>query len=124
MNRPDSIPYLSTKANVLVTTHYKECHSKTFKRVCRKVVPENAKQRTLQQWVRKTEIFQKLSRFRNRVETIPSNLRRKYGVNHIPVRGLIRSKFILENKIATLNFKKFCKSMQGIGLCAYYAVNA
>ena len=78
----------------------------------------------LQQRMRKKEIFQKLSRFRNGVETIPSILRRKYGIDHIPVRGLIRSKFFVGNKIIALNFKKFCKAMQGMGSCAHYAANA
>lgn len=112
------------KSQCMGCPHYKECHPKTFKRVCRKVVSANAKQRALQQRMRKEEIFQKLSRFRNGVETIPSILRRKYGIDHIPVRGLIRSKFFVGNKIVALNFKKFCKAMQGMGSCAHYAANA
>lgn len=112
------------KSQCIGCPHYKECHPKTFKRVCRKVVSANAKQRALQQRMRKKETFQKLSRFRNGVETIPSILRRKYGIDHIPVRGLIRSKFFVGNKIIALNFKKFCKAMQGMGSCAHYAANA
>lgn len=104
--------------------HYKQCHPKTFKRVCRKTVSANAKQRVLQQRMRKTEIFRKLTRFRNGVETIPSILRRKYGIDHMPVRGLIKSKFVFGNKIVALNFKKFCKSMQGMDTCAHLTANA
>lgn len=103
--------------------HYNQCHPKTFKRVCRKTVSANAKQRVIQQRMRKTEIFQKLTRFRNGVETIPSILRRKYGIDHMPVRGLIKSKFVFGSKIAALNFKKFCKFMQGRESCALLSGN-
>lgn len=111
------------KSQCIVCPHYKDCHPKTFKRVCRKTVSVNAKQRAEQQRMRKTGIFQKLSRFRNGVETIPSILRRKYRIDRMPVRGLIRSKFVFGNKIVALNFKKFCRAMQGMGSCAYYAAN-
>lgn len=104
--------------------YYKQCHPKTFKRVCRKTVSANAKQRVLQQRMRKTERFRELARFRNGVETVPSILGRRYGVDHMPVRGLIKSRFVFGNKIAALNFKKFCKYMQGMESCAHLAANA
>lgn len=59
-----------------------------------------------------SEDFKKQSRFRNGVETIPSILRRKYGIDKIPVRGLIRSRFFFGCKIGALNIKKFCRYMQ------------
>ena len=47
-------------------------------------------------------------------------LRRKYQVDHMPIRGLVRSKRFFGCKIAALNFSKFCKYMQG---CINHAPN-
>ncbi len=98
---------------------YKEqCHPKMFKRVSRKTVSSKSSQRAKQQRERSTEDFKKQSRFRNGVETIPSILRRKYGIDKIPVRGLIRSRFFFGCKIGALNIKKFCRYMQDQDKCA------
>ncbi|HBA49849.1 MAG TPA: DDE transposase, partial [Lachnospiraceae bacterium] len=97
---------------------YKEqCHPKMFKRVSRKTVSSKSNQRAKQQRERSSEEFKKYSRFRNGVETIPSILRRKYGIDKIPVRGLIRSRFFFGCKIGALNIKKFCRYMQGQDKC-------
>lgn len=96
----------------------KTCRPKMYKRVAKKIISANAKHRAEQQRSRKTDDFKKLSRFRNGVETIPSILRRKYHVDRMPVRGLVRSRFLFGCKIGALNFKKFCKYMQGIDSCA------
>lgn len=97
---------------------YKEqCHPKMFKRVSRKTVSSKSNQRAKQQRERSSEEFKKYSRFRNGVETIPSILRRKYGIDKIPVRGLIRSRFFFGCKIGALNIKKFCKYMQSQDKC-------
>lgn len=95
--------------------HRDECRPKTFKRTCRKTVSSNSKHRAEQQRVRSTDEFRKMSKFRNGVETLPSILRRKYRVDRMPVRGLIRSRMFFGCKIGALNFSKFCKYMQGSG---------
>lgn len=100
--------------------HRGQCRPKFFKRTCRKTISANTKRRAEQQRYRGTEEFRKLSHFRNGVETIPSILRRKYDVDHMPVRGLIRSRLFFGCKIGALNFGKFCRYMQG---CAGYAQN-
>nr|WP_296441804.1 transposase [uncultured Acetatifactor sp.] len=97
--------------------HKEQCHPKIFKRVSRKTVSSKSNQRAKQQRERSTEDFKKPSRFRNGVETIPSILHRKYGIDKIPVRGLIRSRFFFGCKIGALNIKKFCKYMQGQDKC-------
>ena len=89
-----------------------------------KTVSVNAKHRAEQQRYRNTEEFRKLSRFRNGVETIPSTLRRKYQVDKMPVRGLIRGRFWFGCKIGALNFRKFCKYMQSLENCAQNTVMA
>lgn len=104
--------------------HKEQCHPKFFKRTCRKTISANTKRRAKQQRYRGTEEFKKLSNFRNGVETIPSILRRKYHVDHMPVRGLIRSKLFFGCKMGALNFSKFCKYMEGCVSCAQNAVIA
>ena len=98
--------------------HKEQCHPRMFKRVSRKTVSSKSNQRAKKQRERSTEDFKKQSRFRNGVETIPSILRRKYGIDKIPVRGLIRSRFFFGCKIGALNIKKFCRYMQGQDKCA------
>ena len=104
--------------------HKEQCHPKMFKRVSRKTVSSKSNQRAKQQRERSTEDFKKQSRFRNGVETIPSILRRKYGIDKIPVRGLIRSRFFFGCKIGALNIKKFCRYMQDQDKCVPKMVTA
>lgn len=101
-----------------------QCHPKECNRVCRRTVSVKSRNRALSQRTRNTEEFSRHSRFRNGVETIPSILRRKYGIDKIPVRGLIRSKFFFGCKIGALNIRKFCKCMQGRAKCALVTANA
>lgn len=98
--------------------HKEQCHPRMFKRVSRKTVSSKSNQRAKKQRERSTEDLKKQSRYRNGVETIPSILRRKYGIDKIPVRGLIRSRFFFGCKIGALNIKKFCRYMQGQDKCA------
>ena len=93
--------------------HKEQCRPKFFKRTCRNTISANTKRRAEQQRYRGTEEFRKLSNFRNGVETISSMLRRKYHIDHMPVRGLTRSKLFFGCKMGALNFGKFCKYMQG-----------
>ena len=98
--------------------HKKQCHPKMCRRVGRKTVSAKSNRRAKQQRERNSEEFKKQSSFRNGVETIPSILRRKYGIDKIPVRGLIRSRFFFGCKIGALNIKKFCRYMQSQDKCA------
>ena len=61
---------------------------------------------------RETDEFRKYSRFRNGVETIPSILRRKYRIDHMPVRGKLSTGFYFGCKIGAINVMKFCRAMQ------------
>ena len=56
-----------------------------------------------------TESYRELSKKRNGVEGIPSILRRKYNVDRIPVRGLVRSKMWFAFKIGAINVKSVLK---------------
>ena len=101
-----------------------QCQPKQYTRTFKKVVSTKAKRRAEQQRKRKTAQFSQFSNFRNGVESIPSILRRKYNIDRMPVRGLIRSKLFFACKLGALNFKKFCKYMQGLDCCAQIAANA
>lgn len=130
---PKSCSYNKATGQCTVSFHksqcaqcpYKDkCHPKELKKVCRKTVSSNAGKRAAEQRNRLTEEFIIQSRFRNGVETIPSILRRKYKIDHMPVRGLIKTKFYFGCKIGALNFRKFCKFIQGRGQCALKTANA
>ena len=59
-----------------------------------------------------TERYKELARKRNGVEGIPSVMRRKYGVDDMPVRGLVRSKMRFGFKIGAINAKRVIKFIQ------------
>ena len=58
----------------------------------------------------------KLTNQRAGIEGIPSVLRRKYDVDHMPIRGLVRSKIWFGFKIAAYNIKKLLKHAISSGL--------
>ena len=66
----------------------------------------------------KTDKFKEFTRIRNGVETIPSILRRKYQIDHMPVRGLLSTKLRFGIKLAALNFKKLSAYLNSLGQCA------
>ena len=56
-----------------------------------------------------TEEYRKLANARAGVEGIPSVLRRRYRVDEMPIRGLVRAKIWFGLKIAAMNFKSLLK---------------
>lgn len=58
-----------------------------------------------------TEEYRSLAKIRNGVEGMPSVMRRKYNVDKIPVRGLVRSKIWFSFKIGAINAKRVIKKM-------------
>ena len=50
--------------------------------------------------------FKELTRKRNALEGVPSVLRRKYDVDHMPVRGYVRSKLWFFLKVGVVNAKR------------------
>jgi hypothetical protein len=63
--------------------------------------------------------YQVISNKRNGVEAIPSVLRRRYGVDHMPVRGLLRSKCWFNLKIGAINAMRV---MAAASLSLFFAV--
>lgn len=85
-----------------------QCNPKEYSRTTRVLISARAQQRAQKQRQRKTDEFKRLSAFRNGVETIPSLLRRCFGVDRMPVRGRARMGIFFGCKIGGLNVRKFC----------------
>ena len=98
--------------------YFNQCKPKVNKRTCRTTVSINGKQRAEQQRFRSSEEFSRMTKIRNGVESLPSILRRKYNVDHIPAKGKIRKSIFFGFKIGALNFAKFCKYKQQEAKCA------
>lgn len=58
-----------------------------------------------------TSEYQQLARKRAGIEAIPSILRRRYKIDHLPVRGEVRSKVWLGFKISAINCKRLIKGL-------------
>jgi len=58
-----------------------------------------------------TSEYQKLARKRAGIEGIPSVLRRRYKIDHLPVRGLVRVKVYLGFKLSAINCKRLIKGL-------------
>jgi hypothetical protein len=58
-----------------------------------------------------TSEYQELARKRAGIEAIPSILRRRYKIDHLPVRGLVRVKVYLGFKISAINCKRLIKGL-------------
>jgi hypothetical protein len=56
-----------------------------------------------------TSKYQQLARKRTGIEGIPSVLRRRYNIDHLQVRGLVRSKVWLGFKISSINCRRLIK---------------
>lgn len=61
-----------------------------------------------------SEEYSSLTKRRNGVEGIPSVLRRRYNVDSIPTRGLLRSKLFFVLKIGAYNIRKVIKHLPKI----------
>lgn len=132
-NVPKKNTYNRSTGQVVAAFPREQCDSCPYKDICkpkmnkktsRKTISVRSKERALKQRFHASEAFKKLAAFRNGVETIPSVLRRSYGIDHMPVRGKLLTKFFIGCKIGALNFRKFCKYLQDVDLCAQKSVIA
>lgn len=98
----------------------KHCSSCTFRKDCPVIEQKKSylfkvSEKTLHrcQLITKmgTPEYQELARKRAGIEGIPSVLRRKYKIDHLPVRGLIRGKVYLGFKISAINCKRLIKGL-------------
>lgn len=93
------------------------CKRKINKRTVRVTLSIRSKHRAELQLDRGSGEFKAATHFRNGVETIPSFLRRIFNVDHMPVRGKLRTKLQFGFKISGLNFLKLCKYEQRMVKC-------
>jgi len=114
-NRSDGSCRASFERDLCVKCPYKEqCIPKVHKRVSVKQVSKKSSNRAKQQRYFKNDAFKAFSRLRNGVETLPSLLRRKYQVDHMP-RGKQRGRFFFGCKLGALNFGKYLGFVRGTG---------
>ncbi|MCD8312749.1 MAG: transposase [Bacteroidales bacterium] len=119
-NGPKSSNY-NNKSGQICASFYKEqcegcpyhdqCHPKECKTTCKKVFTANSVARAELQQNRNTEEFKENSAYRNGIESIPSVFRRRYGVDSLPVRGLLATKLLLCCIIAAFNLDRYTKRM-------------
>ncbi|MDF1618798.1 transposase [Petrocella sp. FN5] len=83
-----------------------QCGAKLQKKSAFVMVTENMVQRAAYLKKLSSEEYRILSKKRNGVEGLPSVLRRRYNVDHMPVRGLVRSKIWFSFKIGAINVKR------------------
>ena len=103
--------------------HRDQCNPKLFNKTSVLFISKKSCERAKSQRQMKTEEFKKLTRLRNGVETIPSILRRKYQIDHMPVRGYLSTKLRFGFKIAALNFKKLTGYLGSLDSCALISEN-
>lgn len=90
------------------------CKGKLQKKTCAVMVSVKMSERASYIEKLSTEEHKEFTRKRNAVEGIPSVLRRKYHVDSIPVRGLIRSKLFFVLKIGAYNIRKLMKHLPNV----------
>jgi hypothetical protein len=86
-----------------------KCGAKLQKKSAFVMISEKMVQRATYLKKLSTEEYRTLAKKRNGVEGLPSVLRRRYHVDRIPVRGLMRSKIWFSFKIAAINVKRVLK---------------
>ena len=85
-----------------------ECHPVLKVRTAVLILPSGDSRTVQEQKERRTEeeVWKLIGRIRNGIETVPSIIRNKYRVDHMPVRGKLRTKQFFSFKVAALNLTK------------------
>lgn len=113
--KPVTNTYNASTEQCRITLDKEKCNNCPYKDKCKPkfhktktslVLSWKTASRAKQLRYMKTVEFTVLAKIRNGVESLPSILRRKYGVDHMPVRGKLKTKLLFGFKIAALNFKK------------------
>ena len=98
--------------------HREECNPVLKKRTALMYVSVASRDKILsQKSIQDDEVCRLIGRIRNGVETVPSIIRNKYGVDHMPVRGKLRTKQFFGFKVAAFNFIKMFRFIQGKTKC-------
>jgi len=95
-----------------------KCPIKTQKKFNSISVSEKRRNTDLQREKMSLEEYILITNQRAGVEGIPSVLRRRYKIDNMPIRGLLRSKLWVGFKIAAYNFKKLLAKLSKIAAAA------
>lgn len=124
---PKSCCYITQTESVRISFHcgqcqgcprQNECNPDIGKRTAVLIFSLKSRKRALEQNALMDEETKALiGRIRNGVETVPSVIRNKYGVDKMPVRGKLRTKQFFGFKVAALNFSKLLRFIQGKEKC-------
>ena len=126
-NAPKSCSYTKQTGQCRISFPRNKCENCPYREQCRPkmlnktsviFLSKKSSDRAKSQRKMKTEEFKELARIRNGVETISSILRRKYQIDHMPVRGLLSTKLRFGIKLAALNFKKLSVYLNSLDQCA------
>ena len=86
-----------------------QCGARLQKKSAYVLITEKMVQRASYLQKLSSEEYRSLSKKRNGVEGLPSVLRRRYHVDNMPVRGLVRSKIWFSLKVGAINAKRVLK---------------
>jgi hypothetical protein len=86
-----------------------KCGAKLQKKSAFVMVTENMIHRATYLKKLSSDEYVALSKKRNGVEGLPSVLRRRYNIDHMPIRGLVRSKIWYSFKVGAINVKRMLK---------------
>ena len=98
--------------------HREECGAKLQNNTAVVSVSVNKVERARISRKMSSEEYTQYRNARNAIEGIPSVLRRKYGVDEMPVYGIQKSKLLFGFKIAAINVKKLVKYTRDKCACA------
>jgi hypothetical protein len=126
-HEPKSSSYISQTGLIRVSflrekcaqcPHREECNPVLKKRTALMYISVASRSKALaQKNMQDDEVRQLIGRIRNGVETVPSIIRNKYGVDHMPVRGKLKTKQFFGFKVAAFNFIKMFRFIQGKTKC-------
>lgn len=126
-HQPKSCCYIGQTDSVRVSFHCSqcdgcprqgECDPDIRKRTAVMIFSLKSRQKILdRQTVMDDETRKLVGRIRNGIETTPSVIRNKYGVDKMPVRGKLRTKLFFGFKVAALNFTKLKLFIEGKEKC-------
>jgi hypothetical protein len=92
--------------------HRPDCPVASQKKKCFFSVSETRLHRSILIERMGTEVYKKLAKKRAGIEGVPSVLRRRYNIDHLPVRGLVISKIYLGFKVSAINCKRLIRGLR------------
>ncbi len=125
--KPKSCSYIKQSESVRVSFHCEQCQECPHQSKCNPSIKKRtsvlilslkSRNKLIESALKMDDVTRKfIGRIRNGVETTPSVIRNKYGIDKMPVRGKLRTKQFFGFKVAALNFTKLIRFLEGKGKC-------